>query len=71
MGRRTVEGIRGIKGKDNKSTGSRSFKKRRKILSRNQCIRIYNRSSLITGTRYQMETYRILIKNNVTSRTKL
>ena len=71
IGRRTAESIWGVKRKDNKSTGSCSSKKRGKFSSRNWYIRTHNRSSLITGTRWKMETYHILIKNNATSRTKL
>ena len=71
MGRRTAEDIWGVKGEDNKSTGSCSSKKRGKILSRNWRIGTCNRSSLIIGTRWQIETYHILIKNNITGKMKL
>ena len=71
MGRRTIGSIWGIEEEDNKSTGSHSSEKREKILSENQCIGAYNKKSLITRTGWQMETYRIPIKNNATSRTKL
>ena len=71
MGRRTTGSIQGIKGEDNKSTSSCSSKKRGKISSGNWCIRTCNRRSLITRIGWQMETYRILIKNNATSGTKL
>ena len=71
MGRKTTGSIQEIEGEDNKSTGSRSSEKRGKFLSGNQCIRAHNRRSLITRTGWQMETYRIPIKNNATGRTKL
>jgi len=71
MGRRRTGSIQGIEGKDNKSTGSCSSQKREKFSSRNRCIRAHNRRSLITRTRWQIETYHIPIKNNATSRMKL
>jgi len=54
-----------------KSTSSRSSKKRRKIPSKNQHIRTCHRRSLITRTRQKMEIYHIFIKNNTTGGTKL
>jgi len=71
MVKRTTGSIQGIEGKNNKSTGSHSSKKRGKFLSGNQCIRTHNRRSLITRIGWQMETYRISIKNNATGRMKL
>jgi len=71
MRRIITENIQGVKGKNNKLTSSCSSKKRGKISSRNQCIGTCNRSSSIIGTKWQMETYCILIKNNATGRMKL
>ena len=71
MGRRTTENFWWIKGQNNKSTSSRSSKERRKILSKDRCIRTCHSRSSFTKTRRQMETHCIFVKNNTTSRTKL
>jgi len=71
IGRRITRSVWRTKGEDNKSTDPCSSKERRKIQSGNWCIRICNRRGSITRTRGQMETYYILVKNNITSRTKL
>jgi len=66
MGRRILKNIQGVERQNNKSTGTYFPKKKRKIQSRNGCIRICDWRSLIIRTRREMETYCFSIKNNVT-----
>jgi len=71
MGRKITKSIQRVEREDNKSTSPCVAKKRRKILSRNQCIRTYNRRGSITRIRQKMETHYILVKNNATRKIKL
>ena len=71
MGQRISEDIRGTQREDNKSTSYFSAKKREKILSRNGCFRTCYRRSAILGTRWEVETNSISIKDNATSGMKL
>jgi len=50
MGRRTLTGFPGVKRQDYKSTGTLSSKKRRKIQSRNRCLRTCYWKSIISRT---------------------
>ena len=71
MEKRTARSVWRAEKKNNKLTSPHSSRKRRKISSGNQCIRTCHRRSFITRTRWQIETYHILIKDNATGRTKL
>jgi len=61
MGRRTSMGLPGVKEQNYKSTGTLSSKKKRKIQSRNRCLRTHHWRSIISGTGSKMETDSLLI----------
>ena len=71
IGRRISKGIQGTQRENNKSTGSFSAKKRRKIQSGNRCFRSCYKRSVISRTRWEVETNSISIKNNATCGKKL
>ena len=71
MKQRPLTSIQRTEGQNNKPTSTFSFKERRKIQSRNGHFRTHNRRSTILGTRWEMKTNSISIKDNATSRKKL
>jgi len=71
IGRGTSEGVWRTQGKDNESTSTISTQKRGKIQSRNGHFRICYRMSAIPGTRWEVETNSVSIKDDATSRKKL
>jgi len=56
MERRTSIGFPEIKGQDYKSTSTLSSEKKRKIQSRNKCLRAYHWRSIISRIGRKMET---------------
>ena len=70
MKQRPLTSIQRTEGQNHKPAGSLSSKERRKIQSRNRCLRTYNRRSTISETKQKMKTNSIIIHNNVTSGKK-
>jgi len=63
--------IQGTQEQDNELTGSLPAEEKRKIQSRDECFRTCNRRSTVSGTRWEMKTNSIFIKDDTTSGKKL
>ena len=71
IGKEISRSIWKIKREDYKSTHTYPTEKRRKILSRNKCVRTCHRRSSILEVRRKIETYCVFIRNNATCQKKL